>query len=239
MTRTGSVERSFDLLEFLASIGRAASLKEVADVTHLPKPTCYRLLASLQKLGYVSRAPGKSEYLLGPRMARLASIDPYAGLKAAARPLLQRLHGALNETVNLGVLSGTRVLYVEFIETTRPLRYVVTPGESDPYYATALGRAIAATLEDDVLTELLAKTVLKPQTPDGIRSKSELIAELKRARQAGYAEESNQAVEGVTCHAVALGFLGFPEAAISVAVPASRLTPKLRREIIQAFKTLH
>jgi len=141
---TSSVDKAFGLLEFLAASGRPASLQEVTDAVKLPKPTAYRLLQSLQKLGYVSRPSDSHNYLVGPRTARLAVSDPFSAVKVAARPLLRRLHEEYNETINLGALSGNQIIYLDFLETTQALRFIVTPGQSDPRYCTALGRAVAS-----------------------------------------------------------------------------------------------
>lgn len=189
-------------------------------------------------MGYVTRPAGSRDYLVGPRAARLSASDPSASLKAAARPLLRRLHAKLNETVNLGVLSGTQIHYVDFIETTRPLRYILTPGETDAYFCTALGRAIAAQMSDAALDQLLDSTVLIRTTPRAPRSKAHLREIIARTRQVGYGEENEEAAEGISCIAVSLAFLGFPEAALSIAVPVQRLTPNHKQEIIDALLAL-
>ncbi len=232
-----SVEKAFLLLEFLAGAERPVSLNEVTEGARLSKPTACRLLRSLQNLGYVARPAGSRDYLLGPRVARLGSpADPYAALKAAARPLMRRLHEELNETVNLGVLEGAQVVYVDFLETTRPLRYIVTPGESDPYWCTALGRAVAARMPPRELKALLAVTELRRSGPVG--TQAVLLRLLEEARHNGVAEEREEAAEGVSCLAVDLGFCGWPAAALSVAVPLQRLTPRRREAIIRALKAL-
>lgn len=236
-----AVEKAFALLEFLAQAGKPSSLADVTSAAGMPKPTAYRLLKSLQALGYVSRPAGSRDYLVGPRAARLSACDPHTALKTAARPVLQRLHGELNETVNLGVLSGSQILYLDFVETTQPLRFIAVPGQSDPYFCTALGRAIASQLSDERLETLLAGTILRPNalpTPLTVRTKGELKNAILKARETGIAEEFQEAVEGVSCLAVSLAFLDFPEAAISVAVPVQRLPPRRKNLIVQALKSL-
>ncbi len=233
-----TVEKAFLLLEFLASARKPASLNDVTVAAGLPKPTAYRLLRSLQHMGYVSRPVGSRDYVIGPRAARLGATDPYTELKAVARPLLRRLHGELNETVNLGVLSGTQVLYLDFVETTQPLRYIVTPGENDSYFNTALGRAIASQLPDEQLDSLLAATVFS-RMKGGKTAKETLKEAIAKARRDGFAEEREEAAQGVSCLALGLGFLGFPEAAISVAVPVQRLGPEARKTIIAALRSIH
>lgn len=233
-----SVDKTFVLLEFLAASGKPASLQEVTAAVQLPKPTVCRLLATLQKLGYVSRPTGSRNYLVGPSVARLAAAQPHAELKTKARPLLQQLHEEFNETVNLGTLSGTEVIYIDFVETTKPLRFIVTPGQNDPYYCTALGRAVASRLTDKELDQLLALTHFPAHTTKTVKTRPELQRRILKARQDGYAEEIEEAVQGVSCMAVSLAAFGFPEAAISMAVPVQRLTPKRKAAIIKRLKTL-
>lgn len=233
---TSSVDKAFVLLEFLAASGKPASLQEVTEAVKLPKPTAYRLLRSLQEMGYVSRPADSRHYLVGPRTARLAASDPYSDLKACARPLLRRIHEEFNETVNLGALSGDQVLYLDFIETTQPLRFIVTPGQSDPWYCTALGRAVAAKLSDKSLERLVNDSRLQTLTPNTVKTRADLAKSVQKVRQTGHAEEIEESVPGVCCLAASLASLGFPEAAISIAVPAQRLTPKRKSALIQALR---
>ena len=238
VANTSSVEKSFVLLEYLAASGKPVSLQEVTDAVKLSKPTAYRLLQSLHALGYVTRPAGSRSYLVGPRAARLASCDPQSGVKALARPLLQRLHRELNETVNLGTLSGTQVLYLDYLETTQALRFIVTPGQSDPWFCTALGRAVAAQLSDTALDRLLAETRFQVLTPRAAANREELRRRIRKVREAGYAEEREESVQGVCCLAVSLAPLGFAAAAISVALPVQRLTPKRKASILKMFRAI-
>jgi DNA-binding IclR family transcriptional regulator len=237
-SESSSISKIFGLLEFLAADPRPVSLQTISEAVKLSKPTAYRLLQALHQLGYVSRPSHSRDYLIGPRVARLASADPYATLKSTARPLLRRLHETLNETVNLGVLSHEQVLYLDFLETTQPLRYIVIPGQSDPYYCTALGRAIVAQLDEPQRERLLAKTRLRAHTPHTVKSLPELRKRIIRARETGIAEENEESVSGVCCLAVSLAGLGFPEAAISIAVPKQRFTARRKTLLAQTLQSL-
>lgn len=235
---SSSIAKAFELLEYLAGAERALSLQEVVDGVRLPKPTACRLLRTLHDLGYVSRPAGGRDYLVGPRTARLAAADPYAAIKAAAFPHLKTLHETFNESTNLAVLSGHEILYLKVLETTQALRFTLSPGGSEPYYRTALGRATAAKLPGAEWKKLLAETQMVPLTSRTVRTRASLEAHIVKARRLGYAEEIEESVEGVTCLATDLGGLGFPTAAMSVAVPIQRLTPTRKSAIIRALKTL-
>jgi len=235
---SSSIAKAFELLEHLAEAGRALSLQEVVASVRLPKPTACRLLRTLHDLGYVSRPAGGRNYLVGPRTARLAASDPHAAIKSAAFPHLKALHETFNEATNLAVLSGHEVLYLKILETTQALRFTLSPGDSDPYYRTALGRAAAARLPEEQWQRLLAETQIVPLTSRTVKTRTALHACILKARRLGYAEEIEESVEGVSCLATDLGALGFPEATISIAVPVQRLAPRRKSAIVKALKSI-
>jgi DNA-binding IclR family transcriptional regulator len=235
---TTSVEKSLGLLEYLAERGGPVALREITASSGMSKPTACRLLQVLQNLGYVSRPAGKREYMIGPRAQRLTTTDPQARLKAAARPLLVSLHGSFNETVNLGVLSRDSVSYLDFIETTQALRFITTPGQQSPFACTALGRAIASAMDDTAVEALVSKARIPVLTPLTVRTRVDLRTRILEARNKGYAQECGESVEGVECLAVNLAQMGFPDAAVSIAVPVQRLDDKRRKKIIYALKSL-
>ena len=51
---------------------------------------------------------------------------------ARARPHLERLRGTFGETVNLGLLDGTRVAYLVILESPKSMRFAARPGDSPP-----------------------------------------------------------------------------------------------------------
>ena len=234
----GAVEKSFLLLEYLAGKNEPVSLGQAAEACGLPKPGTYRILSTLQKLGYAARPPGRREYQIGPRSSRLAGTDPHAILKSSVRPLMRKLRQQLDETLNLGVLSGRNVLYLDFLETSQPLRMMVMPGQNNPYFCTALGRAIVANWTDSALNKFVAETKLFRLTPYTVKTKADLMASIQKAREKGYAEEVDEIVEGVGCLAISLKPMGHPEAALSVAAPLQRLRPAHRRKIASTLLSL-
>jgi len=227
-----SIHKAFHVLEFLAKSSEPAALSEVAEACDLPKPSAVRLLKILLSLGYADRARGSRQYCIGPRVVELAGADPNAMLKRQARPLLENLYAQINETVNLAVLSGQRIVYLDFIETTRPLRMIVAPGSDDPWFKTALGRAVASQLLPAEQKRLLAAAELTCKDGEHRRFSLRLMgSDLAKFRGQGFAEETEEAAEGVGCLAISLQALGFPLAAISVSLPLQRLPTDRKRQI--------
>lgn len=232
------VEKAFAVLEAMSDLGRSATLKEVSEITGYPKATLYRVLQTLANLGYVDQDYARSRYLLSTRISELGRGDGYQELRNRALPIMERLHGRFNETINLGVLVGNYVEYVHFIETSRSLRLKVRPGVRDPFHCTALGRAIAAGLPEPRRRKLLAELVIDPNSPASSSTKAEVEAALEEATRRGWAYDDEETDAGVVCFGVPLPGVGTPIAGISVSVVKSRLTKDLRDEIVDALREL-
>jgi DNA-binding IclR family transcriptional regulator len=129
---------------------------------------------------------------------------------------MEKLHQEFNETVNLGVLEGDQISYAACLETTRPLRLMVRPGTKDPFYCTALGRAIAAFLPEREQAELLSRVKVEPRTSKTVRTRSALAKILRETRRRGWVIDNEECDLGVVC-------LGVPRCGKGVAgaAPAS------------------
>ena len=229
------VEKTFHVLEAMSELDRRATLKEISAITGLPKATLYRILQTLAKLGYVGQDHARSHYGLTVRMYDLGRGDGYEELRQQALPHLERLHRRFNETVNLGVLQGADVNYVHYIETTRSVRLQVRPGERDPFYCTALGRAIAAFLPPTRRRKLLDGLVLERQTPSSPRSRAAIEVILDETAKRGWAHDDEENDTGVSCFGVPLMDGEVVVAGISMTVVKSRLTPELQDDIVAAL----
>lgn len=223
------LDKAFSILEVLARTGRELTLAELAAEARLPKPTVHRILRSLRDLGYVGQSDRRGTYQLSGRLASLREYGRDEAVRAKARPVMERLQAEFDETVNLGLLEGVFVRYVQVLETSQALRWIVKPGARDPFHTTALGRAIVANLPDEQQRRLVVKSA-----PRGAR-RTRLQQELAATRARGYAVEEGETVAGVACVAIPLDWLGEPLAAVSVAVPIHRYPARQRTALIAAL----
>lgn len=229
------LDRAFSILEVLARTRRALTLAELAEESRLPKPTVHRILKSLRDLGYVGQGDRGGAYELSARLASLHEYSRDEAVREKARPLMERLHAAFDETVNLGLLEGIYVRYAHVIETTQPLRWIVKPGARDSFETTALGRAIVAHLPAEQRARLVAKACAAMPSRGRKAARAALEQELAATRERGCALEEEETVAGVACLAISLVDLGEPLAAVSVSVPVHRLSGRQRAAIIAAM----
>lgn len=235
---TALVEKTFLILETMAEINEPVPLRTLGDKTELPKSTLHRLLQSLISLGYVDQDGRSGYYYLTMQLAHLGRSNRYEALKETALPLMQQLHTRFNETVNLGVLEGSHVYYLHALETTQPLRWIVTPGARDNFYCTALGKAITAFSSQEQRERLIRTAHLAPRTPNTIVTKRRLQEALDEIRAEGLAVDDEENDLGVVCFAVPILQDGVPLAGISVSLPKVRLTDDVRRKLISGLHEL-
>jgi DNA-binding IclR family transcriptional regulator len=227
--------KAFEVLEAMSAAARPLTLKELTERLDLPKPTLHRILQTLVELGYVDQDHARSRYGLTLQLFRLGRSDSYEDIRERALPAMEALHRRFNETVNLGVLQGSFVYYVHAIETTQNLRWQVRPGARDPYYCTALGRAIVAFLPPARQQHLLERTEVEPRTPFTPATRAAVERALQRTARAGWAHDDQENDLGVACFGVPLLERGEAYASLSISVPRSRLTKALETDIVAAL----
>ncbi|WP_437230447.1 IclR family transcriptional regulator [Planctomicrobium sp. SH661] len=230
---TSSLGKAFHVLEVLAAADGALPLATIASELGLHKPTVHRLLQELGQLGYVSRID-KGKYQITAKLRRLSSGKLDDSLVETADPFLRSLHDRTGETINLGVLRGTHVRYLRILESRHPFRRVVEQNSTDPFYSTALGRAVTSGLSEEDWSDLLRRTKLIVRTPLTVVDPAELTKIHQRAQKEGYAVEQDQNDVGITCIGAPLRAGQEVVAAISLSIPTARVTPDAMPELIDS-----
>jgi DNA-binding IclR family transcriptional regulator len=229
------VEKAFRVLEAMSAAGAPMTLMDITKQTALPKPTVFRILRTLIELGFVDQDQLRRRYDLTLKLYNLGRGNGYDDIRQDALPIMQALHARFDETVNLGVLQGGQVLYIHYIETTKSVRWQVRPGVRDPYYCTALGRAIAAYLPERRRRRLLETVPILPRTAATPTDAAAVERILEETAARGWASDDQENDNEVVCLGIPLFEAGQVVAGISITVVRSRMTPALRAEIIAAL----
>jgi DNA-binding IclR family transcriptional regulator len=228
----GVLGKSLHVLEALAS-ARELSVSEVTQRAGISKGAAFRILATLEKQGYVHKDADTKRYRPGPGIIALSTAF-LAGqdLVHSTRPVLEQLRHESGETVNLGMLRQGQVEYLEVLESMHDLRTTGRVGRRDPLHCTALGKALLAALPGDEARNLLAGSARERHTARTIVEMDELLAELRRTRARGYAIDDGENIDGVRCvAAVITDALARPTGAISISGPAARLSDQTLGEL--------
>ena len=180
-----SVDRALRLLEELARHGPLGAT-ELANRTGCAKATAFRLARTLQARGFVVQNQDSS-YRLGPRCLLLATgVHTSFDVRREALPAMEALRDETGETVQLTVLEGSDVVYVEQVPSSKPVRSVGTMGQRAPAHCVSGGLSQLALLPFERVRALLPSPLPRP-TSASIPSLERLEAELERVRARGFA----------------------------------------------------
>lgn len=208
------------------------TLTEVAQQAGLDKSTTFRLLQTLVDLGFVNRDTEK-RYHLTARVCRLGfTLVNTMGVRTVAKPFLEELFTQADQTVNLVVLDGPDIVYVDRIQKRRLIATRLDIGSRLPAHATALGKAILAFLPETALEEVMARVAWVSLTPNTITEPSALRQELQAVRRQGLAIDDEELAPGIRgVAAPILSHRAEPAGAIGVAASAGLLDVVALREV--------
>jgi DNA-binding IclR family transcriptional regulator len=237
MNQVRSVRRAVRILEAFRE-GRSLTVTELARALKLPKSSVYELVSTLAAEGLVKKEDSSRRYRLGLRLVELArAANQDLEVRQVARPLLEKLRDEFNETVQLTVLDGEEILYVDGCESSRPLRTFFQPGDRAPLYCTALGKAILANLPPGEKERRLRRRTFKAFTRGTLTDPAALRRELDRTSARGYSVDDMEHEEDVRCVGAPIRDReGRVFASISVSGPAHRLKagrdPEIARRVM-------
>src|SRR5262245_15501087 len=227
-----SLERGLAILSAFRSGRPLLGVSELGRDIGLSRSTTHRYVATLAALGYLQQDPPTKKYRLGPRVLDLGfSAINSMELREVAAPHLRELSDATGYTVNMAILDGTDIVYVERCRSSRAGQREIDlnlhVGSRLPAYCTSLGKVLLAYLPPDEQAATIAATDLTRRGPNTLTSKTALLAELRRVRLHGFAISNEELSYGLrSIAAPVLSHDGVAAAAINLAVHSSMVSMK-------------
>jgi len=212
------------ILSYVAREEAPVSLADLSAAVKLPKPTVYRIAALLEQDGFLFKDPLTRRYSVGRALHDLCFHAIRSGPGHPERHLiLQRLSEKLGETINLAVLVGPEIMYIERVESAWPLSINFQPGSRVPVHCTANGKLLLAFAPARHRARLLDSIPLQPYTRNTIVDRARLLRELREIRRRGYSEDNEEFLAGVCCLAVPVkDRRGKVVAGLAVSAPLAR-----------------
>lgn len=216
-----SVDRALQL-SLLLREGGQLSVQAAAEELGTAPSTAHRLLNALVRRGFAAQ-DRERRYVAGPVFVPQAAPVNTGHLRRMAYPVLQQLHDRLGETVQVMVLTGPNILFVDGIEAVeRSLRVGMRLSDQMPAYCSAGGKALLADMSN-VDVEHVYRGGLTPWPTARFETVAALKRHLATVRKTGYGtsrEETEQGVHGVGVSVRAPS--GATVAALTTAVPSVR-----------------
>jgi DNA-binding IclR family transcriptional regulator len=231
------LERAFALLALFDDVRPEWTTTEAARAVDLPVPTAHRILAVLEREGFLARNDDK-RFTLGRAALRLgqralAVLD----LERLATPLLERLAAVTDEVALLTQLNVRRdgvVCRVRF-DSSEPFTLSVAPGRELPLHAGASQKALLAFMPNETV-DAICHGQLKSMCRATITRPDRLREHLREVRRRGWAisfEETDEGVWGIALPIV--DEHGMAVAAVGLAGPRNRLDASQVRHQLTAL----
>lgn len=201
-----SVTKALSLLDCFRLKDTPMGVTELARRTGLPKSTAFRLLAHLEEIGYVERhgkqyRPGWLLFELG---TGFDAVQP-RGLRSAALPHMADLFALTRQTVHLGALQRDEIIHVARMRGSESVVSPIRYGGRGPATCSSMGKILLAQRPAAEVTRIL-NGELPRMTKYSITAPGVLAAQLREARDRGYAVEREETGLGLLSVAVPVSY---------------------------------
>ena len=218
------LHKMLDILETIRESRSGLGLSDLARAVGLPKPTAYRIVATLEARGYLARQESRRYQLTRKFFDLQQNESAEQALMRAAPPIMEQLVEACRETVNLGILDAAEVVVVSTIESPQSIRMTSKVGNRRYLHSTALGKVLLSGLAEKEVDRLIRIQGLPRLMPRTLATRQALMAELDLVRKQGFAMDNEENEPGGRCiGAPIVGQDGRIVAALSISAPIFRM----------------
>jgi DNA-binding IclR family transcriptional regulator len=218
-------DKIFRAVEVLSEKGPLGVI-ELSEALELNKTTVYRILSSLEYMGYCVQDPQSMKYRLSGKWLQISGrLLEQTDIIDVVKPYLKDLSAKTGETVHLVQREGADAIYIDKQESpTNLMRLASRIGKKIPLYRSGVGKALLADLPDAEIEKIWEKSSVEKLTEKTIVDKDTLFSRLQEIRKTGYALDDEENERGVICVAISLlSTDSVPRYAISVSAPAGRM----------------
>ncbi|WP_462413035.1 IclR family transcriptional regulator [Neobacillus sp. Marseille-QA0830] len=224
------------ILAYLAAADTPQSLNQIAKGAGLTNPTALKILDTLTVIGYVRKDEETKKFKLGPSLIRYANraMNQY-DIKELAQPYLKQLQTETGETVHLGIQNNSHIVYINKLESNKPICLYSQVGKNLPLYCSAMGKAILAEKPDSEIQSYIDQTEFNRFTPYTITDSQLFMDEIGRIRKLGYAFDNREHEDEVFCIGMSLTLNEKNFGAFSVSIPFFRINEAFLHDILAAM----
>jgi DNA-binding IclR family transcriptional regulator len=224
-TGTGTLGKAMSVLEMVAEAEAPLRFTEILACSGQPRGTLHRQLSHLVEEGLLDTVRDFG-YVPGLRLLKLAARAWERNeFRTIAEPHLRALHQQTGETVHLGVLRGTEIIYLDKVESRQSVRMYSQIGNASPVYCTGVGKAALSALTEAARAAIVEKLTFTPFTASTHAGPASLLADIAAIKTCGHAFDREEHEAGIRCVAAPIWsedrtFV----AGVSVTGPAYRVT---------------
>lgn len=205
-TTQQSVDKVLGFLVMMAQTNRNCTIADIEAELGVSRPTAYTMLNSMVKYDFLEKDAETGKYSIGFRPYTMGMNYPRSfQFLFVLEHYIKQLHEKWGCRVNVTVFKPPMktVKILSYGGSEEPISRAVS-GYLLPSYASGSGKAMLATLPDDVLEEYIDQTELRPFTDHTITDKKKLMEEIEKTRELGVGIDKEELVYGNDCVAAAV-----------------------------------
>lgn len=231
-----SVIKALRLLDLFSESELELTLNEIAERAGMPKPTVFRLLSSLERMGFLSKSKNSTHdvrYQLGLKLLELGGlVADSLELRKSSLPHMQLLQSEINEAVHLVIRDGDEAIYIEKVESNRALRLYTRVGRRSALYLGSGPQLLLAYMPDKEREEIIDKMQFHRVAENTIMNKEDLREKINNIQDQGYSfSNGEQDSETIGISYPIYDRTGQVIAALNVSGPTTRLQGKYKESV--------
>jgi DNA-binding IclR family transcriptional regulator len=218
--------KGMELIELIAQHPEGLTIQEMVNILEQPKTSIYRIVCSLEEMGYLRKILQSNSFVLTRKMFKigLSTLGTTTIIEHAYDPM-RRLRDSLRETVVLGTLMGTKIVILEQVIGSHHFSFILKPGMGVCLHASAPGKVFLANIEDWERDSILSKIEFTKFTSNTIVNESDFLNELECVKVSGYGIDRGEELSGVRCIGAPIyNMAGKIAASVWISGPAERLS---------------
>ena len=198
--RVPAVESAGRILRRLAGAGANSTLTEIAAALELNKPSCMRILRTLESQGLVRYDDAARRYGLGAYLYILGTrASEQIDTLSVVLPSLRQTVRDTGLTAVMAQRRGRdRIVYVAKEDAPHAVGVSVSIGEDVPVTAGSNGKCALAWLSDDEQRTIVREVGLPSFTDASITDESSFLEDLASTRERGFAISRSQHFAGIS-----------------------------------------
>jgi IclR family KDG regulon transcriptional repressor len=218
-----AVLKVFALLQALSE-NNETGISDLSMRLAMPKATVYRFLQTMMTLGYVRQEKDSERYGLTMKVFELGTKAlQYPDLVDLAKHPMQMLADLTGETVHLGTLIDSEIIYVHKVDSRHMLGMYSRVGRRAPLHCTAIGKVLMAWEDPERRDRILKGASFERFREKTIVDNAEFLVELERIKAQGYGEDREEFDDHIRCLGVPIfDRLNRPIAGLSISFPTFR-----------------
>lgn len=198
-----SVVKAFEVINQFNAQNPEWGVRALAKHLGTNQSTTYRIMATLESIGILSKDEVSSKYRLGIKLFTLGNrVDSINSFVSISHPELIKVSEEITETVHLGTLQNLEVLMLDKVESPKGLKLNSVVGSNSPAYCTGIGKVLLAYQTSEYLNRFFNQVSLKPLTSKTKTTEKELKEELFTIRKKGFGIDFEEKEEGLICVAI-------------------------------------